>query len=359
MSCQDLICTAVACCVLTIGCSADTERSPLPTRAKLLAELEQLDRGTITIRVNVNSLADALVSPISEGSTSLQVPPALLEQGNNTIEISFVLQRPDLAPVSLATTSSQFFYTGSANTITLQGTDYRYPDDDSDTVPNLLELLIRPADIDNDGEENLLDTDSDGDGTDDGLDVQPYGPPAADNILPAIATFDVEQDEQAAQSISITRLTGAGTVASTLDTATSPLRLIEPANWPWALPIDLSAIYWQLIELPIANTTLCPRAETAIDIDTSSFQASVSQPIIGYYERFDGTPFSVPIQSGNITDLSAFTRNDVAIGNPSLDNALRALLVPANSAGFISLWTRDSFTGDQCQINLATANSPQ
>ncbi|OED34997.1 hypothetical protein AB833_31565 [Chromatiales bacterium (ex Bugula neritina AB1)] len=337
------------------GCSSDDKNSFDSTQAKLITRLEQQNPGAVTIRVNVNGRENALVLPARADNTMLQIPASLLENGNNAVDINFVLQRTDRTEVSLARASQSFSYSGDSATIVVQGSDYSYPDDDQDALPNLVELLIRPADIDNDGIENFIDTDSDADDLPDQNDAQPYGPVGLENALPAIATVNLQRSEETPLNITIDRIVGAGVIASALDLRTTALPLLVPGNWPWSVPRAFPSDSWQLIELPLQqNGTLCPLLETAIDIDTSSLQISVSQTVLGYFERFDGTPFSVPIESGSISNLEGFTRNDNGGGNGSLDNALRAILVPVNTVGFISLWVRAGFGGDQCQINLAT-----
>ncbi len=343
----------VILCIAASGCESDSGNAPASSREKLITRVQQNNAGTVSVRVSVNDTANALIAPVTETSTRLQITGALLDTGENTIDIEFVLLRPDSGEVSLATTRQQFFYSGTSATVEVQGTSYGFPDDDQDTLPNLLEILVQPADIDNDGQENFTDSDSDADGIDDALDAFPYGAPEASNTLPSIAGLNFLLPDQSEQSISINRISGSGQIASTLDTRSTALPVLEPANWPWQFSRITSAENWQLIELPVQSTSLCPRSATSIDIDTSSFQINVSRQVTGYFERFDGIAFSVPIDSGSISNLDGFSRNDNVSGNLSLDNGLRAILVPPDTAGFITLWTRAGFTGDQCQINLA------
>ena len=211
-----------------------------------------------------------------------------------------------------------------------------------------------PNDVDSDGLENYLDADSDNDGLEDSIDPEPYGASSAQNSLSAIATFELQLPDQSLRPVSITRIAGSGTLVSSLDSRTTAVPLLQPDNWPFTIVDAIPTDNWQLIELPTASTVLCARSETAIDFDTSSIEVSATGTVIGFFQRFDGTPFTAPINSGNISALGNFNRNDVASGNRSLDDALRGILVPANTAGFMSLWTRTNFSGEQCQINLAT-----
>ena len=336
------------------GCTSEGVNGELPTRTKLITQLEQNDIGTTVFRIDINDNLNALVAPAEIESSSVQVPASLLQIGNNTIKIGFFLQRPPLGEVSLATARQEASYSGNADTIILQGTSYSYPDDDADTIPNLLELLVVPDDVDNDGLENYLDADSDNDGLEDSIDPEPYGASSAQNSLSAIATFELQLPDQSLRPVSITRIAGSGTLVSSLDSRTTAVPLLQPDNWPFTIVDAIPTDNWQLIELPTASTVLCARSETAIDFDTSSIEVSATGTVIGFFQRFDGTPFTAPINSGNISALGNFNRNDVASGNRSLDDALRGILVPANTAGFMSLWTRTNFSGEQCQINLAT-----
>ena len=336
------------------GCTSEGVNGELPTRTKLITQLEQNDIGTTVFRIDINDNLNALVAPAEVESSSVQVPASLLQIGNNTINIGFFLQRPNLGEVSLATARQEASYSGNAETIVVQGTSYRYPDDDADTIPNLLELLVVPDDVDNDGLENYLDADSDNDGLEDSIDPEPYGASSAQNSLSAIATFELQLPDQSLRPVSITRIAGSGTLVSSLDSRTTAVPLLQPDNWPFTIVDAIPTDNWQLIELPTASTVLCARSETAIDFDTSSIEVSTTGTVIGFFQRFDGTPFTAPINSGNISALGNFNRNDVASGNRSLDDALRGILVPANTAGFMSLWTRTNFSGEQCQINLAT-----
>ena len=336
------------------GCTSESVDREIPTHAKLITQLEQNDIGATVIRIDINGRLNALVAPAEVESSSVQVPASLLQIGNNTINISFFLQRPNLGEVTLATTRQEVSYSGNAETIIVQGTSYSYPDDDADTIPNLLELLVVSGDVDNDGFENYPDTDSDNDGFEDSIDPEPYGASSAQNSLPPIATFELQLPDQTLRRVSVTRIAGSATLLSSLDSRTTALPLLEPDNWPFTIIDAIPADNWQLIELPSASTVLCVRSETAIDFDTSSIEASVTGTVIGFFQRFDGTPFTAPINSGIIPTLGNFNRNDSASGNRSLDDALRGILVPANTAGFISLWTRADFSGELCQINLAT-----
>ena len=341
-------------CSLFAGCTSESVDGELPTRTKLVTQLQQNDIGTTVFRIDINDNLNALVAPAEIESSSVQVPASLLQIGNNTIKIGFFLQRPPLGEVSLATARQEASYSGNADTIILQGTSYSYPDDDADTIPNLLELLVVPDDVDNDGLENYLDADSDNDGLEDSNDPEPYGASSAQDSLSPIATFELQLPDQSLRRVSITRLAGSGTLVSSLDSRTTAVPLLQPDNWPFTIVDAIPTDNWQLIELPTASTVLCARSETAIDFDTSSIEVSTTGTVIGFFQRFDGTPFTAPINSGNISALGNFNRNDVASGNRSLDDALRGILVPANTAGFMSLWTRTNFSGEQCQINLAT-----
>ena len=336
------------------GCTSESADGEIPSRTKLITQLEQNDIGATVVRIDVNDRLNALVAPAEVQSSSLQVPASLLQIGNNTINISFYLQRPNLGEVSLATARQAASYSGNAETIVVQGTAYSYPDDDADTIPNLLELLVVPDDVDNDGLENYVDADSDNDGLEDSIDPQPYGASSMQNNLSPIATFELQLPDQSLRRVSVSRIAGAGTLVSSLDTRTTAVPLLQPDNWPFTIVDAIPADNWQLIELPAASTVLCARSETAIDFDTSSIEVSATRTVIGFFQRFDGTPFTAPINSGSIPALGSFNRNDVASGNRSLDDALQGILVPANTAGFISLWTRSDFSGELCQINLAT-----
>ena len=336
------------------GCTSESVDREIPTQAKLITQLEQNDIGVTVIRIDINGRLNAFVAPAEVEYSSVQVPASLLQIGNNTINISFFLQRPNLGEITLATARQEVSYSGNAETIIVQGTSYSYPDDDADTIPNLLELLVVPDDVDNDGFENYVDADSDNDSIADSIDPEPYGASSAQNSLSAIATFELQLPDQSLRRVSVTRIVGSGTLVSSLDNRTTAVPLLEPDNWPFTIVDAIPADNWQLIELPSASTVLCVRSETAIDVDTSSIEVSATGSILGFFQRFDGTPFTAPINSGIIPTLGNFNRNDSASGNRSLDDALRGSLVPANTAGFISLGTRADFSGEQCQINLAT-----
>ncbi len=340
------------------GCTSDTISTTANNSTlfepKAITQLRAQNGLTITFTLTINGSVVSTHTP-GQQQTAVSVTPAMLIRESNTISIEFFANKDNGEIYRLAVAEHIIPQPDEQAIIELTGLRYNYTDSDSDGRFDVHELAAFPVDADNDGTANVYDTDSDGDGTIDGMDTTPYG----------ATTFNADQTD----SFTIRYpdgSTGKGLINGFSGSTTETLHLLNtlqyvefetPALWPSAQWPEINHTR-ALTSLGIDNTTdgLCSRL--TINTNTSSIRSTASQPVLLYFRREGEEAIVTPIEATDIPDLGSFNPSTTTDNNNSLsqhrNDALRLLLVPEGTVGWIEIWSEPFYEGQVCTVNLTT-----
>ncbi len=327
------------------------------------------DRGQLQLRFNINNV-EIHNGPWEQDFTGLlQVDASLVKADVNEITIEFSLQ---------TTASSQPFLLASAThllpaiqegaTVTFPAIVYQYADNDRDGRYNIHELSEVISDADEDGLLNVNDSDSDNDGTQDGMDTTPYGETTVAENTGLQRRFNAILPDGTSRTLSIDQLKGDADELSHLVDTLGSISLHTPTGWPTSfnsanplvsdVPINDTSnsagisTGWSAVTLSDQDRQLCP--EWRLSIDASSIRSSSTQTVLLYFRRNGQAPQLLPLDATSIADLDIYDHAPPFDGNGPLNNSLRMVLVPRSTLGWIELWTDSGFNGSACSINLGT-----
>lgn len=307
--------------------------------------------GTLRISVSVNGeiVHQGLWSATGEGTLTLSADR--FSRTQNDVVVDFTLQRSqDPAPRRIARAEYALDRAMPGDRVALSGLVYRYDDADGDSRFDVHELAVRPDDIDGDGLSNADDADSDNDGLADGVDVTPYGegrPAAADTVGEPIT---LRLDDGTEATLTIDALQGDRSELVHLVDTMGTIALHAPPGWPTPLPV-LQPTGWTAFTLQGRTGGRCPNWRIAVD--ASALRSTLSRTALLYFRRPGEVAHLAPLGAESIADLGAYGEV-AAAGGDRYDDALRIVLVPASSVGWLELSTQRDFGGERCAINLAT-----
>jgi hypothetical protein len=321
-----------------------------PKAVTTLAALRNLD---IRFTIAVNSLTVLTGIKPQQNETELLINPESFIEGTNTVTVQFYAEDKNGQVYQLASAEQQFTINQSSNQLNLNGLYYQYTDSDNDGRFDVHELSVQPTDVDNDGTRNVFDTDSDNDGVADGPDSSPYGTLTVS--FDQTPSFLLENQLGNTSPHYISRFNGPTIETLHLLNTLPAVSLSTPTLWPsGSWPSLYTERGLEAFELGAGVNNLCPQYR--ISIDTSSIRSTVSQPVLLYFRKLDNTPFVAPLAATEVANLQNIDSTE-QVAMSHWDDALRIIMVPEGTVGWIELWSEPNFTGDLCRINLTTDQS--
>ncbi len=321
-----------------------------------LKQLRSLSTGTLSFSVSVNDIAIVNNNLIAGERTELSVNSAQFVEGANKIDVAFMFTSENIASRQIAFGSQILNYSPTQTEIAFSGLSYSYVDSDVDGIYDVSELAIQEIDVDNDGVFNVDDSDSDNDGVLDGADSTPWGDGTASQIGALSAELVVELPDGTIRTLMIDQVNGGSGEVIDLDNNNVPLPFIFPDNWPGAtVPNETITARWSAFELQVDGNGLCDHLRLPLDI--SSLVYSGESPVLLYFKRFNGPAYITALNSGGIDDLDVFEHPEPFDGDGPFNDALRVILVPYHTVGWLELWTNASLTGQLCSLNLSAPGS--
>ncbi|MEM7256694.1 MAG: hypothetical protein AAF404_04825 [Pseudomonadota bacterium] len=342
-----------ALCLLLQSCDSAQQSQPSLSQSfqpKAVAALDAQTNLDIRFTVTINGMVVSTDNQPAQMETALSIDPDAFVSGSNTVTVEFFAIDNNTQRYPLASAEQQVEFSQSIDRISLSGLYYQYTDTDNDNLFDVHELAIQPADVDNDGTANVYDTDSDNDGITDGIDPSPYG--TINVPFDQTPSFIVESPSGDGTPYYVTRFTGPTTEVLQLLNTLPAVELRTPDLWPGSSwPSINRERGLNAFELGNGSGSLCPQLR--ISFDTSSIRSTISQTALWYFRRFDSDPFVAPLGTAEVSNLNIIdnTQNQQ---NSDWNDALRIIMVPDGTVGWIELWSEPDYTGQVCRINLTT-----
>ena len=326
---------------------AGTSVPPFEPRA--VRDLRALDVGAIWFRLEVDGVTLVERVDVAGTETAVALDATRIGEGVRRVRVTFFFDPDGGTPRQLATGTQTLVVPAGAGRIELSGLFYEYTDTDADGAFDVHELAESQVDFDGDGLLPADDPDSDEDGTPDGDDELAYGDEDPFGLEP-VARLSVRDDTSVSRTVRIVRIVGAGSETRRLDATGAEIASRRPAGWPSAGGFPSGASDWVAFELD--GDEACP--DWRIAIDASSLRASLSGQGLLYFRRdASGEGFVAGIDDAVVDDLDAFDHTGPLDGDGPWNDALRVILVPAGTVGFVELYTGGGFDGGVCQVNVS------
>lgn len=349
---------------LSVDSSASSASTLVPRSVSALNE-----KGDLLLNFSINDVQVYQGLWIPGSGSPLQVEANLMQEDVNEIVIIFAYQADaESELIRLATATHLLPAAAAGSTISFPAIVYRYEDSDSDGLYNVHELAVGNSDVDADGESNVYDTDSDGDGIPDGRDPTAYGEWSFHNENNPMRQIDVQLSDGTSRVLSIDHIVGDPEEVSHLVDTLGLVSLQTPATWPTTVndvvqlqsdnpPVNDSSEVavsggWTAFSLGGRDRTACP--DWRLLLDASSINNNTTQPVLLYFRLADQQPRLVPLDATSIDNLDVYDHAPPIDGNGPLNNSLRLVLVPRSTLGWIELWSERSLSGLVCSINLST-----